>query len=84
MSVWLIATLGFMVALVPCASVVIRSADRFDRLVALQLATVISVLALLTLAEGFERPSYADMSLMLALLAFPGTLAFALTLERWL
>jgi multisubunit Na+/H+ antiporter MnhF subunit len=82
-NVWLAASLGLFAALVPCGIVIVRS-GRFDRLAALQLATVISVLALLALAEGLARPSYADLSVMLALLAFPGTLAFALTLERWL
>jgi multisubunit Na+/H+ antiporter MnhF subunit len=80
---WLVASLGLLAALVPCGVVVLR-AGRFDRLVALQLATVITVLALLSLSIGLERPSYADLAVTLVLLAFPGTLAFAITLERWL
>ena len=83
MNVWLVATFGLLAALIPCALVTVRS-GRFDRLVALQLATVITVLALVTLALGLGRPSFMDLPLMLALLAFPGTLAFARTLERWL
>jgi multisubunit Na+/H+ antiporter MnhF subunit len=82
-NVWLAASIGMLAALVPCGIVIVR-AGRFDRLVALQLATVISALALLALADGLQRPSYADLGVMLALLAFPGTLAFAVTLERWL
>ena len=83
MNIWLLASVGLLAALLPCAVVVLRS-GRFDRLVALQLATTITVLALLTLAQGLDRPSYADLALMLTLLAFPGTLAFAVTMERWL
>ncbi|HEY0581390.1 MAG TPA: monovalent cation/H+ antiporter complex subunit F [Chloroflexota bacterium] len=83
MNAWLVASLGLLAALVPCGVVVLR-AGRFDRLVALQLATVITVLALLSLSIGLERPSYADLAVTLVLLAFPGTLAFAITLERWL
>ncbi|HEV7664177.1 MAG TPA: monovalent cation/H+ antiporter complex subunit F [Chloroflexota bacterium] len=83
MNLWLAATLGLLLALIPCGVVVLRG-GRFDRLVALQLATLVTVLALVTLAIGLERSSYTDLALTLALLAFPGTLAFAITLERWL
>ena len=83
MNAWLVASLGLLAALVPCGVVVLR-AGRFDRLVALQLATVITVLSLLSLSIGLDRPSYADLAVTLVLLAFPGTLAFAITLERWL
>lgn len=83
MNLWLLATIGLLVALVPCGLVMVRG-GRFDRLVALELATTISVLALIALACALERPSYMDMALTLGLLAFPGTLAFAKTLERWL
>ena len=82
-NVWLLAALGSMLALVPCG-VVISRGGRFDRLVALQLATSIVLMILLLLAEGYERPSYTDLALTLTILAFPGTLAFAVTLERWL
>ena len=83
MNVWLLAALGLLLALVPCG-VVIARAGRFDRLVALQLATSAVLLILVALAEADDRPSYMDLALTLALLAFPGTLAFAVTLERWL
>ena len=83
MNEWLAAAIGLLVALVPCGIVALR-AGRSDRLVALELATVIAILALAALAEGLDRPSDQDVAVMLALLAFPGTLAFATTLERWL
>jgi multicomponent Na+:H+ antiporter subunit F len=82
-NLWLAATIGLLAALVPCGVVIVRG-GRFDRLVALELATTITVLALIALACALERPSYLDMALTLALLAFPGTLAFAITFERWL
>jgi multisubunit Na+/H+ antiporter MnhF subunit len=82
-NLWLVATMGFLLALVPAALVIFRG-GRFDRLVALELATTVTVLALISLACALERPSYLDVALTLALLAFPGTLAFAITLERWL
>lgn len=83
MNAWLLAAVGLMAALVPCGLACLR-AGRFDRLVALELATVVSVLLLVLLAEGLDRASYYDLALTLALLAFPGTLAFARSLERWL
>jgi multisubunit Na+/H+ antiporter MnhF subunit len=83
MNLWLAGALGLLVALLPCAWVCVRS-GRADRLVALQLATLCSVLLLVLLAEGLERPSYDDLALTLVVLAFPGTLAFAISLERWL
>ena len=83
MNAWLIASLGLLLALIPCGMIVLR-AGRFDRLVALQLSSVVSTLALVTLAIGLDRPSFSDLAVTLALLACPGTLAFAVTLERWL
>ena len=72
-----------LVGLLPAAFVV-ATKGRSDRLVALELATVMTSLLLVLLAEGLDRPSYYDLAIMLSLLAFPGTLAFAVTLERWL
>jgi multisubunit Na+/H+ antiporter MnhF subunit len=55
-----------------------------DRLVALQLAGVITVLALLMLAVGYRRAPYFDVALTLAILSAAGSLAFVRFLERWL
>jgi multisubunit Na+/H+ antiporter MnhF subunit len=55
-----------------------------DRLAALETAGVINTLALLVLAEGFQRIPFVDLALAMALLAFAGGLVFARFLERWL
>ena len=77
------AALALLLALVPCGIVCARSRV-VDRLAALELAGLITALVLVLLAEGFDRASFMDVGLTLALLTFPGVLAFAQTLERWL
>jgi multicomponent Na+:H+ antiporter subunit F len=81
-NVWLVAALGLILALVPCGIVVFREPP-MDRLVALELASVISSLMLLLLAQGFHRPAFFDLALALALLCFAGGLVFARFFERW-
>ena len=83
MNVWLIAASILLLGLIPYG-VVCLTAPVVDRLVALQMASVMGTLILLLLAEGFHRPSYVDLALSLALLSFAGGLTFARFLERWL
>jgi multicomponent Na+:H+ antiporter subunit F len=83
MNVWLIAATVLLLGLIPCG-VVCLTAPVMDRLVALQLAGVVSTLVLLLLAEGFQRSSYIDLALTLAVLSFTGGLTCARFLERWL
>ncbi|MFF9623419.1 monovalent cation/H+ antiporter complex subunit F [Streptomyces griseosporeus] len=47
------------------------------RAVAQNLATVLAGSGLLLLAQGYDRPSYVDLALVLALLGPVGTLVFA-------
>ena len=82
MNVWLIAALALILGLVPCGIVVFREPP-MDRLVALELASVLSSLVLLLLAQGFHRPPFFDLALALALLSFAGGLVFARFFERW-
>ena len=55
-----------------------------DALVTLQFASCISVLILALVAVGSHRPSFLDIALTLALLAYPGSMLFAHFFERWL
>lgn len=83
MNAWLLAATVLLVAgLAPCL-VVTLVADAIQRLVGLELAGVIATVVLLLLAQGFERTSYIDLALVLALLSFAGSLVFARFLERW-
>jgi multicomponent Na+:H+ antiporter subunit F len=81
-NVWLIAALALILGLIPIGFVVFREPP-MDRLVALELASVISSLVLLLLAQGFHRPPFFDLALALALLSFAGGLVFARFFERW-
>ncbi len=55
-----------------------------QRLVAVQLAAVITALVLVCLSLGFGQPSFLDLAVTLELLSLPGTLALIVCLERWL
>ena len=83
MNVWLIATAGLLLCLVPCTIGVLRGGIS-QRLVALEAAQAVTILALLTLEQGLARPSFFDLSLALTVLALPSTLIFARIYRRWL
>ncbi len=83
MNAWLIAATGLLFCLVPCAIIVFKGSP-MDRLVGLEMGGLVQVLLLIVLAEGFHRPSFYDLALAMALLAFGGGLVFARFLERWL
>jgi len=82
MNAWLIAATGLLAGLVPCAVVMARGSI-VEALVGLQMAGVVETVVLLLLAEGFHRPPFFDLALVLALLALAGGLVFARMLERW-
>ena len=83
MNAWFVTAIALLLALVPCGITCLRG-KTMDRLVALQLAGVITVLALLMLAVGYRRAPYFDVALTLAILSAAGSLAFVRFLERWL
>lgn len=80
---WLTAAAALLLGLIPCAYVVLRG-SLMERFVGLQMAQIITTLALVLLAEGYHRSVYFDMSLTLAVLSFGSGLVFARFLERWL
>jgi multisubunit Na+/H+ antiporter MnhF subunit len=57
-------------------------ASRLDALVALQAAGVIFTLALISLAQGFERTSYTILAVVASVLTFAGGLVFVRFLDR--
>ena len=81
MTHWLVGALVLVVAIAPLG-VVCFLRDPMDGLVALQAAGVTAALALLCLAEGFDRQPFADLALVAAAMSFAGTLAFVYFLER--
>jgi multisubunit Na+/H+ antiporter MnhF subunit len=82
MNAWLIAATVLLLGLVPCAVVMIRGSI-VEALVGLQMAGLLQIVVLLLLAEGYHRPPFFDLALVLALLALAGGLVFARMLERW-
>jgi len=82
MNDWLIATTALLLGLVPCLVVMLRGSI-VEALVGLQMAGLLETVVLLLLAEGFHRPPFFDLALVLALLSLAGGLVFARMLERW-
>jgi multisubunit Na+/H+ antiporter MnhF subunit len=81
MSVWMAGAAVLVALLVPLALVAtLRSPS--DGLVALQLASVITAVALLLMARALHREILADLALVLGVGSFIGGLAYATLLER--
>jgi multisubunit Na+/H+ antiporter MnhF subunit len=77
---WLAAAVTLLAGVVPCGWIGLRG-TRTEALVALELATTLVTLALVLLAEGFERPSYFAVALAAAALGFIGNLVFVRFME---
>ncbi|HTW84042.1 MAG TPA: monovalent cation/H+ antiporter complex subunit F [Candidatus Sulfotelmatobacter sp.] len=83
MNVWYAAAIPLLLGIVPCLIVAVRGRI-VDALVALEVATVLAVLVLLLIEQGIQRQTFFDVSLALAVLAFPSTLLLARVYRRWL
>jgi multisubunit Na+/H+ antiporter MnhF subunit len=82
-NVWLIAALALLPGVLACL-VVCTLARPLASLVALELAGALSSVELLLLAEGTHRQPFVDLALVLSVMAFIGSLAFARLLESGL
>jgi multicomponent Na+:H+ antiporter subunit F len=71
-----------MVALVLAFTRLVRGPTLADRVVALDLIAVLSVGFIAMYALDNDQPVFLDASIVLALVAFLGTVAFARYLER--
>jgi multisubunit Na+/H+ antiporter MnhF subunit len=83
MDVWLWGATALLVGIVPCGWTALR-ATRADALVALEVAGTVTTLALVLLAEGFDRASYMGVPLVLAFMSLVGSLVIARFLGRHL
>lgn len=81
MNVWLIAALALLPGLLACGLVCFL-AGALSGLVAVELASSIAVVELLLLAEGTRRQPFVDLALVLAVMGFVGSLAFARLMEH--
>jgi multisubunit Na+/H+ antiporter MnhF subunit len=82
MNAWLIAATVLLFGLLPCLWVAMRGSI-LSALAALELASTITTLALLVIAQGLRRDPFMDLALVSAILSFAGALTFARFLERW-
>ena len=82
MNAWLIAATALLVGLVPLLVVCVRH-SALDALVALELASTITTLVLMLLAQGYRRDPFFDLAVVSSVLSFAGALTFARFLERW-
>ncbi len=83
MSLWLTAEIALLAAIVPCAILILRASGASDWAVAIQMSSLVGILALLMLAQAMRRPSFLDLAVALSLLSFPAGLMFAHFIERW-
>ncbi len=80
---WLAAGIATILALALPVGAALRGGVG-HRLAAVQMASVVACWALVELSFAFGQPSFLDLALTLGLLSLPGTLLFAMFLERWL
>ena len=83
MNAWFVAALALLVGIIPLL-VVAATADVLSRLVALEVAGVQGSLTLVCLAQAFDRSSYSDLGLVLAVLSIVTGLTYARVVERYL
>jgi multisubunit Na+/H+ antiporter MnhF subunit len=81
MNAYLVAATALVAGLLPCLVVCAR-ARPIEGLVALELAGATTTLALLCLAEGFNRTTYFGVAVIAAVLTWAGGLVFARFLGR--
>ena len=83
MQIWLIAGAAVSSALLPCADMCLRGSPE-RRLVGMEMASMLVVLAMVLFSVGFGRVPFVDMPLALAVMSFGGGLVFARFLGKHL
>jgi multicomponent Na+:H+ antiporter subunit F len=79
---WLVAAAALMLTLLPCLWVCVRHSI-LSALIAFELASTITTLVLVLLAQGTRRDPFMDLAVASAVLSFAGALSFVRFLERW-
>ena len=83
MTGWLVAATALLV-LVLAVGVFASTGSPMRRVIALELGGVLVTLALILLAQGFDRDVYFDLAVVLGAMTFATSLVFVRFLERWL
>jgi multisubunit Na+/H+ antiporter MnhF subunit len=81
MNAWLIAATILLAGLVPCLWVAMRGSI-VGALAGLELASTITTLVLLLIAQGLRRDPFMDLALVSSILSFAGALTFVRFLGR--
>ena len=81
MNVYLIAATVLIAAILPLLWVVVQ-ATIFEAVVALELCGALTTLALICLAEGFQRQTYFGVALVAGVVTWIGGLIFVRFLDR--
>lgn len=76
----MLATIVLVAGLGACLLACLR-ADRLGGLVAIEVASVVAVLALVTMTMAFKRQPFIDLAVVLAPVSLAGSLAFVRHLE---
>ena len=82
MNSWLVAAAALLLTLLPCLWVCVRHSI-LSALIAFEVASTITTLVLVLLAQGTRRDPFMDLALVSAVLSFAGALTFVRFLERW-
>ncbi len=83
LNIWSIAALLLLLGLIPCGAGLLRGRT-VARLVALELASCVTALILVILAQQSQEASFYDVAIAFAVLSWPAGLIFAHFLERWI
>lgn len=83
MNEWEIAASVFLALLLPAGLLTLRGSV-FQRVVAMQLSSTLATIALVLLAQGFDRDVYFDLAVATGAMSFVGTLFYLRFLESWL
>lgn len=81
MSVWMIASIALLFALVPCGWLAF-TATLEERVVALEMTGIIVTVELMLLTMAFNRAPLMDLAIALGLLSFAAGMVFAHFLAR--
>ncbi len=82
MNPWIAAVIVLQAGLIICGYVAVRGTLP-ESIVAMELGSLVGVIAIVMLAEAVGRPAWFDLALALALMSAPGALLFLAFMERW-
>ncbi len=81
MNLWLAASAGISLTLLPCAFVCFRGSPE-RRLVGIEMTSLLLTLLLVALTIAFGTQPFIDIALIMAILTFGGGLFYARFMER--